>query len=877
MTIRLLSTKFHIPNWREGSISRPRLLEQLSAGLRERRKLALVSAPAGYGKTTLISEWIHSLRAGPGVAWLSLDPADNDPERFLAYLLAAFQRADSAVGEKVGPLLALPQLPPGEMLLDELINVLSEADAAVLLVLEDYHAISNPAIHAGLDYFLDHQPAGVHLVITTRQDPPLPLPRMRARGQMTEIRARDLRFTLEETRLFLGQAMKLDLVEAAAGVLEERTEGWAVGLHLAGLALRNMPDPMRFIETFHGSHRYVLDYLAEEVIRQQGEEMRAFLTQTSVMNRFNAEACRALTGRDDAQAVITRLEQANLFVVPLDDERVWYRYHHLFSDYLQTLLSQAEQIELYKKASAWYEGNDYAVEAVQYALASSDAEFAAGVVERVVNKNTTWSDGNIAQLSSWLDALPAQALRARPQLALNASRLLYLSGRFDLAEQRITQVEEALAAQPATPETEQMLALAALYRGSIASVRGHVEQAIAHTTFAQQRIPRENHLAHARGFFSLGLAYEVADQTERAVDHYLLASDEAAQAGVQFLAVHARCAAAQAQIKQGRLSAAEQTCQAALQMAGGASIPALGLVWIVLGGIALERNDLAGAETMLRDGIALSRSGGLVDDGIVGLAHLGRLHAAKRRRPEAYAALQEASSILRMFNVPRMAAVATVFRACLDLAFGDLPAAEQWAASYQANRAAFADDFADLTLARVLLATGRPDAIPGLLQPLLEKAEAAGRAQARIEGMLLLSLYHRARQELQTALEWLGKSLRLAAPEGYTRIFLDEGDALIDLLPKARAAAPEAVDRLLRIARPDGQTRSTANQQLIEPLSEQEQRVLRLIIAGRSNQEIAEELVISAGTAKWHVHNILQKLGVNNRPQAIARARELGF
>ncbi len=339
MQTRFLETKFYIPSWREGGVTRPCLLEHLQSGLDERRKLTLVSAPAGYGKTTLIAEWLGTIANDSRIAWLSLDESDNDLSRFLGYWVASFRRANESLGANAQSLLDMPQLPPLNSFLDGLINDLSALEDSILLVLDDYHLISNSKIHEALEYFLDHQPAQVHLAITTREDPPFPLARMRARGQMTEIRAHDLRFTPQEATQFFNQSMKLDLTPQSVDDLEKRTEGWAVGLQLAGLALQSLPDPQKFIETFRGSHRYVLDYLAEEVLRQQGEEVRRFLAQTSVLERLNASLCNALTERNDSQSVLTRLEQSNLFIIPLDNERGWYRYHHLFADYLRTELA----------------------------------------------------------------------------------------------------------------------------------------------------------------------------------------------------------------------------------------------------------------------------------------------------------------------------------------------------------------------------------------------------------------------------------------------------------------------------------------------------------------------------------------------------------
>ena len=888
MPPRLLATKFHVPTLRASAVTRPRLLERLSAGLRKLSKLTLISAPAGYGKTTLVAEWLSSLPLQTDdfglqienqklkISWLSLDEADNDSVRFFRYFLAAFQKIDSLLGANSQSLLELPQLPQVNAILDDLLNDLAALDAPLVLVLDDYHVLTNPEIHAALEYFIDHQPAQVHLVFTTRADPPLPLARLRARGQMTELRARDLRFTTEEARQFFG-LVNLTLAENTLRALDERTEGWAAGLQLAALALQHQPDPAAFIETFRGSHRYVLDYLAGEVIHQQSEEIRIFLTQTSPLDRFNAELCSALTERDDSQEIITWLEQSNLFIIPLDDERRWYRYHHLFADYLRSLLSKAEQTYLCQKAAAWHEANDLTAEAVRYALACNDHEFAAQVIENALGKNSTWSDGNLAQLVSWLEALPAEVFRSRPQLGLHASRVLYLQGRLDEAEVQLGQAESLLLSQSLTPENDVLLAMIALYGGAIAAVRGDSQRVFSLVPAAQARIPRENHLAHARAFFSLGVAYEVAEQTALAVENYLQSSAEARAAGVLFLDVHGLCAAAQLQIGQGRLNLAAQTCHDAIQLAEGARLPPLGLAWSILGAIALERNDLSSAEKYLQDGIALSRKGGLLDDVIIGLASLGRLHAYQGNLAGMQAVIDEVQSIMRIFGIPRSEQLAHAHLARFQHFLGQREAAARWADKYQTIRTEPLREYEELNLARILLSSGDLEPVAGILHPILEKSTTAGRMQTALEAMLLLGLCHSARGESVAALEWLKKSLELAASEGYLRIFLDEGPPLLELLPKVRHVAPGLVDAILNGKPAEAESRFAPLDRLPDPLSEQEVRVLKLIVAGKSNAEIAAELFISVGTAKWHVHNILQKLGAKNRPQAIARARELGI
>lgn len=876
----LLRTKLYAPPTRAELVPRPRLLERLNAGLAEHRKLTLVSAPAGYGKTTLVAAWLAQqtdkhLRS----AWLSLDAEDNDPARFAAYLLAALQGIDASLGQGLQPLLEMAHLPPLPILLEQLLNELLALETQGVLVLDDYHVLTNPLLHETLAYFIEHQPPQLHLVLTTREDPPLPLARLRARAQLTELRTHDLRFTPDEARQFFRRSLSLELEAEALDTLETRTEGWAVGLQLAALALQHLPNRQGFLSDFGGSHRYVIDYLAEEVMRQQDEDTRRFLTRTAILDRLCGPLCDALLTDDEgneappAAAMLQALEKANLFLIPLDGERKWYRYHHLFADYLRAGLPEAERLTLYKRAAIWHEAHDLISEAIHYALASGDADFAADVIARALEKESTWSGGNLARWQSWLEALPPQAFHHRPQLSLNASRILYLSGRFAQAEAQLARTEQTLTALP-EPERAALQALVALYRGAIAAVRGDAPQAIAQITFAQERLPLDNHLAHARAFFSLGLAYEIADQTHQAVENYLRSSQQAQSAGVLFLAIHALCAAAQVQIKQGRLDLAEETCQAAIRLAEGARLPPLGLAWSILGEIALERNDLAGAEQWLADGVALSRQGGLLDDVTLGLALLARLRFYQDNPAEALALMQEAKSLLQTFGVQRTDQLAAAYLARLQL-YLDKSAAVQWAADIRPRRACPSDEFIALTLARVLLATGELDEIPALLHPLLERAEAAGRMQACIEIALLLALYHQARDDTPAALDWLRQALQRAAPAGFVRLFLDEGARLQALLPQARAAAPEFVDRLLPERPPAEQPRS--RQLLPDPLTEQEERVLALIVAGKSNQEIADELFISVGTAKWHVHNTLQKLAASNRAQAIARARELGL
>lgn len=878
----LLKTKLHIPHRRPDMVPRSLLIKQLNE--RIQRKLTLITAPAGYGKTNLASEWTHSLQSedtsNNRITWLSLEEADSEPIRFLSYVIAALQQVAPEIGVGALSLFEMTQSPPINTVLNELINDIAGLDYHIMLVLDDYHVISHPEIHEALRYLVEHQPHQMHLVITSREDPPLPLPRLRARGEMAEIRMHDLRFSLDKTTQFFSHSMKLDLESEVISVLEARTEGWIAGLQLAGIVLKNLPDHQAFMDTFSGSHRYVLDYLTDEVLQSQDEEVRQFLVQTAILKRFNTDICQAVTGNPNSQFILEQLEQTNMFIVPLDHERVWYRYHHLFADSLLTELSKAEASELYKKASAWHEANDMIFEAVTYALDSADPEFMADMIDVALQQETIWSSGNLVLYSSWLEKLPAQVLANRPHLSLNAAFVLYLSGRFDDALQLIALAETDLAAQPASPEVENLLALVALYRGSIAAVRGDVEQAIELITFAQSRLPRADHMAHARAHFSLGVANENSGQADDAAKNFLRASEKAQSAGVLHLAVHARCSAAQVLIDLGRLNLAEQACRTAIDLAEGQRFPPLGVALSILGGIALERNDLASAEQLLNEGIALSSQRMLLIHVIAGMASYVHLTVCQGNTAEFLNAIDEVNAILEEYDeeydVDRFYLVAAAHQARMHIFLADRQAVDQWAKAYQASRSDSPFEYAELTLVRYLLMSGDYEAVPSILQPLLDAARHEGRFRASMEIKLLFSRYCQDKGDIPTALKWLSEALEIAAPEGFIRIFLDEAPVL-ELLPQVRETAPDLVDAILGQQKSPDDVERPAQPQLPEPLTEQELNILALIVGGKTNQQIADELVVTLGTVKWHVHNILQKLGVNNRTQATIRAQELGL
>ncbi|MCA9951847.1 MAG: hypothetical protein KDE48_19485, partial [Anaerolineales bacterium] len=860
----LLKTKLHIPPRRPDTIPRSRLIQRLNE--RIQRKLTLMIAPAGYGKTSLAAEWIHTLQAEDSfknrITWLYLEEADSEPIRFLSYVIAALQQVEPEIGGSALGLFEMAQTPPITAVLNDLLNDLSTLDTHLMLVLDDYHVISHPEIHEALRYLVEHQPHHMHLVITSREDPPLPLSRLRARGEMIEIRMHDLRFSLDEAAQFYAQAMKLDLESAEISALEARTEGWIAGLQLAGFVLKNLPDHQAFMDTFSGSHRYVLDYLTDEVLHSQDEAMRQFLVQTAVLKQFNTELCQAVTGNPNSQHILEQLEQTNMFIVPLDHERVWYRYHHLFADSLLTELSQAEASELYKKAAAWHAANDMIFEAVTYALDSGDPDLMADMIDLALQQETIWSSGNLVLYSSWLEKLPEPVFANRPRLSLSAAFVWYMNGRFDEALQRIALAETHLAAQPASPKIETLLALAAVYRGSIAAVRGDVEQAIDLITSAQENLPGTDQMAHARAHFSLGVAYELAGQADDAAKNFLQASDKAQAAGVLHLAVNGRCSAAQILIAQGRLKLAEQACRTAIDLVADRRFPPLGLALSILGGIALERNDLPAAEQHLNEGLALSRQGMLLDHVIAGMAFFVHLAACQGDTAEFLNAFAEVNTIIEGYGVERVYLVAAAYKARMQLFLAEMQAVAQWANAYQASRSDASFEYAELTLVRYLLMSGNAESVPSILQPLLDTAQHEGRRRASLEIKLLFACCYQETGSIPTALKWLSEALEIAAPEGFIRIFLDEPPVL-ELLPQVRETAPDLVAAILGqqtsagdAARPFlSQVERPAQPPLPEPLTEQELNILALIVDGKTNRQIADELVITLGTAKWHVHN----------------------
>lgn len=900
MSMPLLQTKLNVPALRSQLVPRPQLLTRLHD--QARRPLTLVAAPAGFGKTTLVRAVLNP--SDHAVAWLSLDEDDNDPTRFFAYLLAALRTQHANLGERVLPLLAAPQTPPAKVILTPLLNDLATLTTSLLLVLDDYHLINAQPIHEAVAFLVDHLPPQVHLIITTRIDPPLPLARWRARNQLTEIRADDLRFQPDEATVFLNEVMGLRLTTAQIAALETRTEGWIAGLQLAALSMQGRDDVAGFIQAFSGSHRHVLSYLVEEVLNRCPEEALDFLLQTSLLDRLSAPLCNAVTGRSDSQQLLAKIEQANLFLIPLDDEGQWFRYHHLFADVLRQELQQrlsAEVVaDLHRRASAWYKGAGLIDEAIHHALAAPAFDQAATLVEQVAL--TMILQSKFARLRLWLEALPAAAVQTRPLLRLYHVWVLYISGQTHQAAAHLAAVEAMLSADE-TKRTPEVQGLVAITQTRLLREAGDLTGAIAISQQALANLPEQATLLRARITLNLAIAHYLQGELS-AADQLLtesITTGHTAQLIGPLPTIYLKALILRAQ---GKLQQAVQLCQEGLALIARhqwQELPASGFLYVTMGDLLRERNELGAAAEYLERGIRLGQAGGHHHILIIGSVWLAWLRQTEGNATGSQEAISAALQLIQQHAVSRFWPLpsATCTQARLWIAQGNLAAASDWAQTNGWHRPhssiPYLDEAASITLARLRIAEGSFAVAASLLQDLHQTAAAAGRNGSLIEILMLQALTYAAQKQREKAMSALAQALLLAEPEGYIRLFVDEGEPMRFLISDFRsfqdklwierqpdkeqkAKLPAYLDKL--IATFGDQPLFTAlpkRQNLIEPLSERELEVLQLVAAGLSNGAIADRLIVSIGTVKTHINRIFGKLGVQSRTQAVARARELGL
>jgi LuxR family maltose regulon positive regulatory protein len=868
----LLRTKLLIPTPREDLVRRQRLIDLLGSNLYEGgvfpRKLTLIAAPAGYGKTTLASQWLAE--AGISAAWLTLEASENDPTRFFTYTVAAFQMVVPGIGRPVLRMLAAPQRPPQEVMLTALINELAKHESPLIFALDDYHLIQSQSVHAALKFLVEHLPPNVHLAIMSREDPPLPLHRLQARRQMVGIRQADLSFGVEEAKALFRLLLNSELMPDQAARLTRRTEGWVTGLQLAALSMRHAPDPQKFIDSFTGSNRYILDYLFEEVFEGQAEDVRSFLLQTAILNRFCGPLADAVTGGEGGSAIIRQLERANFFVVPLDQSREWYRYHRLFSDLLRNRLARSsiEPDVLHARASQWYVEHGDVDEATEHALAGRHWERAGKLIDKAGDAKLR--SGEIATLLGWCKRMPEETLLSRVNWALTYAWALILSGDLESGWRVLQEIRAENKQLP-----DHVLGQLAAAEAFASRSRGDHIRTIDLSKEAISLLPAEDRNSRGSVSLNLGLICWHLGRLEEAEAALREALIDTQATGNQFAHHTAQVFMARLLASRGDLSAAVNRLERT--MGGADQLPTAALAHADLAAINYEWDELSSAWRHLERATSIAEATGNVEFQVACWVQRALFHLMAGEAGAARAALDPAITAERDGRLPPLTgARVSACRVQLALQEGRIGRARELHAGIpMPHDAQTFTRFIDLNGARILLAEGDQAAARDELQRAHEQAVASGWTYALCVVRVLQSL---AEDDPLRAADRLATAIREAQPLGFRRVFLNEGRGVLKTLTEVarRGVFPSYVGALLSAG--EAHPASLPGMaQLVEPLTDREMEVLRLLGAGLSNRQIAEQLVVSLGTAKSHIHHIFGKLEVSSRAQASARARKLGL
>ncbi len=893
MTGDLLQTKLYVPRLRPSLVPRPHLIEKLNQGLQQGCKLTLISAPAGFGKTTLASAWVQQIKYP--VAWLSLDEGDNELTRFLSYSIAALQTIDANIAKGALSALQSPQPPPTEAILTSLINEIATlpdnpstgSGQSFILVLDDYHVIDARPIDDALTFLLEHLPPQMHLVIATREDPNISLARMRVRGQLTELRIADLRFTYTESAEFLNQRMSLSLSDEDVTALEARTEGWIAGLQLAAISMQGQKDNTSFIQSFSGSHHFVLDYLLEEVLQQQSESIQSFLLFTSILDRLCGPLCDAviLDPSTPGQETLTHLANANLFIVPLDNERRWYRYYHLFAELLQQRLyklvssTQYDGVSVNKlhiRASRWYENGGYEAEAFHHAAAAGELDRALRLVEG--KGLPLYVRGALVPVLKWLESLPEREFDKRPVLWVIYARALTAAGQPRSVEEKLQAAESALQDSELDAETRDMIGRIASNRATLAYTKYQPDTVIVQAQRALEYLSPDNLATRSMTTLALGVGYMQKGNRAAAIQAFEAARSGSQKIGDNFGTAIATMALGNMYEMENKLYLATETQRQALQLFGAVPINIAYESHLGLARIFYQWNDLDSAQHHGEKSVHLARQyDETIDRYIICEVFLAYLKLAQGDVSGAAALLSETNRSVQQYNyfhrIPEVAAAQVV----IFLHQGKVVAAADLAKKHELP----------LSQARVHLAAGEPTTALAVLEPWRRQVEVRGWQDERLKVMVLQAIALQAHGEKDKAVQLLGEALALAAPGGFIRLFVDEGLPMAHLISEAavHGIMPDYISKLLEAFETEQMKdadetpilTASDSQPLIEPLSPRDLEVLQLVAQGLSNREISERLFLALSTVKTHNRNIFGKLQVNRRTEAIVRARELGL
>lgn len=899
MATPLLSTKLYTPPPRENLVRRPRLIDLLNDCLD--CKLVLISAPAGFGKTTLLSQWIANKTHSVG--WLTLDTGDNDLKRFLVYFLAAVNNTIQQSNLSVDELIKSPHPVNYEVILTGMINEVADLSKPCLIILDDYHLITHPDVHEALIFVIENMPPHMHLIISSRVNPPWPLARLRGRAEIIELRANDLRFTPEEVAKFLNEIMHLSLDADDIISLEARTEGWIAGLQMAAISMQGRSDQTAFIKAFSGSNRFIMDYLLEEVLNQQSSTIQRFLLKTSILERMTAQLCNFLVSRNDSQSILTRLDKANLFLIPLDDERCWYRYHHLFSDLLKNQFIQLypdEVPNLHRLASQWFEEQDLRDEAINHAFAAKDYDRVALLIQKYAMDMLHQSKYN--QLLSWIEVLPQNLVNRNPWLCMYLSWTRHWAGRREEGEDCLETAEQYVNNISTMTDEE-----ASNLEGYIATVRAHyalinqdIPRVLEQSQVALKKLPSDDYFTRGSAGIALGGAYWGLGDVTRAEKAFLDCASAALKGGYNYRASSALCYVGMQQVKQARLREAEETFQKALTLAqdsGGRRFPNAGYPLAKLGELACEWNDLAQARQYTEAGVTLCTQLGHVDLKAEALAALARVQLAQNDFEGVQETLDRTDTLARGTTLdPWAVSWLNDCRVRFWITTSRLDKALAWVDESRLDvddEFNYHRDLHHITLARVLVAqiANNPSHLQrekafDLIARLLAATDVAGWMHQKITILILQAMALHACDENERAQVSLDQALKLAEPGGYIRSFVDEDATMKELLLMVdfSRGGSDYVRKLINalkmeempsVHKEELYSNLTRQHEIWEQLSARELQVLRLLNSSLSATEIADELYIAVSTTRTHIKSIYQKLDVHSRLEAVERARQL--